>query len=163
MKRALNAFLLSLFFLAVVDLAWATQQEEDTIKLQDGIGFLLERPLNEYIRTLNPMPKFDVPRTSNYKGYEAAWEIRDSRLFLTTFTAATGRAPQPVSVLFPGRELPILADWFSGPLHIISGKTIRARGYQTFEHVTRYQVAKGVITATEELRNVREDKLTRKP
>jgi hypothetical protein len=154
MNRALKLLLVMLFF-PWEDAALATEQELDTI----GTDFLLDRPLNDYIRTLNPMPKFDVRRTSNYKGYEASWEIRDSRLFLTSFAAATNRAPQPVSVLFPTRELPILADWFSGPLHVIGGKTSLSRGYQTFERVTRYQVSKGIITATKELRNVREDKL----
>lgn len=137
----------------------ATQQERDAIKFPDGAGFLVECPLNAYLRALNPIPTFDVQRTSNYKGYAAAWEIRDSQLYLVSFSAVSGSAPVSAAALFPSRTLPILADWFSGPLHITSGKVTRAQGYLTFERVTRCRVSKGIITSTEELRNAREDQL----
>jgi hypothetical protein len=85
----------------------ATEQEEDLIKHEGKTACLLECPLNQHLRKMKPVPRFDPPRTSNWKGYTVDWEIRDSHLYLTAFSATQAGKAVPISALFPGRELPL--------------------------------------------------------
>jgi hypothetical protein len=125
---------------------------------QDSI---LERPFNDFLKRLPVIPRFDVPSTANYKGYTASWEVKDSRLYLVTFDATTNHQPYSVSLLFSGRMVPIHADWYSGTVHIVSGRETLAQGRYTYERVTALQVTNGVVSATNRMTNVREDKLKR--
>jgi hypothetical protein len=139
--------------------AVATEQGRDTIAFAGQQDSMLERPLNDFLKRLPVIPRFDIPSTANYKGYTANWEVKDSRLYLATFHATTNHQPYSVSLLFPGRKLPIHADWYSGTVHIVSGRETLAQGRYTYERVTALRVTNGVVTATNEMRNVREDKL----
>lgn len=141
--------------------AFATDQARDTITFAGQQDLMLERPLNDFLRRLPVIPRFDVPSTANYKGYTASWEVKDSRLFLATFHAATNRQPYSISSLFPSRKLPIHAHWYSGMVHITSGRETLAQGRYTYERVTALQVTNGVVIATNRMTNVREDKLKR--
>lgn len=139
----------------------ATEQVWDAVTYAGRDFAVLERPLSDFLRRLPAIPRFDIPHTANYKGYIAGWEIRNSRLYLASFRATANRQPFCISLLFPGRELPIAADWYSGTVHIVSGRETLAKGYLTYEHVIALRVTNGVVTATNEMRNVREDKLKR--
>ena len=141
--------------------AFATEQVRDTIALAGQQDSILERPLNDFLRRLPEIPRFDIPSTANYKGYTAIWEVKDSRLFLATFHATTNREPYSISSLFPGHKLPIHADWYSGTVHIISGRETLAQGRYTYERVIALEVTNGVVIATNRMTNVREDRLTR--
>lgn len=156
------AFIGTLTTLAVIAAAsstFATDQARDTMAFA-GQGYsMLERPLNDYLRRLPVIPRFDIPSTANYKGYTATWEVRDSRLCLASFSAMTNRQPYSVTLLFPDRKLPIPAEWYSGTVHLVSGRATLAQGYYTYERVIALRVTNGMVTATNELRNVREDKL----
>ena len=148
--------------LGVVALAaptFATEQARDTVTFAGQQHMMLERPLNDFLRRLPAIPRFDIPSTANYKGYTTGWQVTDSRFYLTSFSATTNRQPYSVTLLFPDRRLPILADWYSGTIHIVSGRETLANGYRTYERVTAFRVTNGVLTATNEMRNVREDKL----
>src|SRR5688572_18193531 len=90
--------------------AFATDQGRDAITFAGQQDSILERPLNDFLGRLPKSPRFDIPNTSNYKGYTASWEVKDSRLYLATFQATTNRQPYSISSLFPGRKLPIPAD-----------------------------------------------------
>ena len=141
--------------------AFATEQACDTITFARQHDSMLERPLNDFLRRLPAIPRFDIPSTANYKGYTASWEVKDSRLYLATFHATTNRQPYSILSLFPARKLPIHADWYSGTVHIISGRETLAQGRYTYERVTALQVTNGVVVATNRMTNVREDKLKR--
>jgi hypothetical protein len=140
---------------------FATEQGRDTITFAGQQDSMLERPLNDFLRRLPEIPRFDIPSTASYKGYTASWEVKDSRLYLATFHATTNRQPYSVSLLFPGRKLPIHADWYSGTVHIVSGRETLAQGRYTYERVVALQVTNGVVVATNRMTNVREDKLKR--
>jgi len=157
-----SAFLVTLTALAVIAPAaptFATDQVRDTMTFAGQRCSMLELPLNDFLRRLPVIPRFDVPSTANYKGYTATWEVRDSRLCLASFSAMTNRQPFSVTLLFPDRKLPIPADWYSGTVHLVSGRGTLAQGYYTYERVTALRVTNGLVTATNELRNVRADKL----
>jgi len=157
-NSALIGILGALAFIAAVP-ASATDQVRDTIVFAGKRDTIIERPLSDFLRRLPEIPRFDIPNTANYKGYEASWEVRGSRLYLASFSAATNRQPYSISMLFPRRKLPIHADWYSGTVHIIGGREALAQGYYTYERVTGLRITNGVVTATNEMRNVREDKL----
>jgi hypothetical protein len=78
--------------------------------------------------------------TACWRRYQATWEIRDGRFFLT---AIRGRFRL-------GGEGPILADWFSGVLRNPKGKIL---GYvhmgfgSVWEQETHVQVKKGIVTS----------------
>jgi hypothetical protein len=160
-KLTLIRTLIALAVLAVAVSTFATEQVRDTVTITGQQHSMLERPLNGLLCRLPAIPRFDVPSTANYKGYTASWEVRDSRLYLASFSATTNRQPFSATLLFPDRTLPILADWYSGSVHIISGRETLAHGHYTYERVTALRVKNGVVTATNELRTVTEDKLKR--
>jgi len=159
-SRKLIGTAAALGFLAIAFSTFATEQQRDTVAFGGQRHLILERPLNDFLRRLPTIPRFDVPHTANYKGYTASWEVRDSHLYLASFSATTNRRPFSVSLLFPDRRLPILADWYSGSVHAVSGPKY-FQGYYTYERVTALRVTNGVVTATNEMQNVREDKLKR--
>ena len=139
----------------------ATEQARDAVAFADQHNSMLERPLNDFLKRLPEIPRFDIPSTANYKGYTASWEVRDSRLYLASFSATTNHQPFSIASLFPNRKLPIHADWYSGTVHIISGRETLAQGYYTYARVTTLRITNGVVAATNEMSNVREDKLKR--
>ncbi len=144
--------------LAVVP-SLGTEQARDLITFAGQQNLMLERPLNDFLGRLPKIPRFDISDTANYKGYEATWELKDSRLYLATFLATTNRRPYSVSRLFPGRKLPIHAAWYSGTLHILSGREKLAQGRRTYEGVTTLQVTNGIVVATNRMTTLIEDRL----
>jgi hypothetical protein len=161
MKPTLARMLTVLAGVLITIPSLATEQVWDGVAYAGRDLSVLERPLNDYLRHLPAIPRFDIPNTANYKGYTAGWEVRNSHLYLASFRATTNHQPFSIILLFPGRELPIPADWYSGTVHIVSGKETLAKGYLTYEHVIALRITNGVVTATNEMRNVREDKLKR--
>ena len=139
----------------------ATEQDRDMLTFAGQQHPALERPLNDFLGRLRTIPRFDIPNTANYKGYRAAWEVRDSKLYLASFSAATNGQPFSVAFLFPGRRLPFFADWYSGTVHVVRGRETLAQGYYTYERITALRITNGVVTTTNEMRNIREDKLNK--
>jgi hypothetical protein len=116
----------------------------------------MEFPLNSFWKGPEDMPDFDPPRTSNSKGYSGHWQIRDGRLFLTRLEATLGHKPFAASRLFSGRELPVLASWYSGPLNIPTGKRMNNDRYAPrFAKLVILEVSKGRIVSTVARRNAR--------
>jgi hypothetical protein len=155
MPRWIFAFSLALAILLHSSLpAKGTEQEEDVIHQGAKIAYLLECPLDLQLLTFNPIPRFDRTRTSNWKGYTAAWEVRDSKLYLIAFDASIEGQPIPMRKLFPKRELPIFADWFTGTLHLVSAERERAP-YPLFKQVTQMRVTKGLVADARDMRDVK--------
>lgn len=153
--------LIALTVLVVATSAFATDQTRDAVTFAGRQELMLERPFNDFLGRLPAFPRFDVTSTANYKGYTARWEVKDSHLYLTSFIATAHGRPVAYTLFFPNRNLPILSDWYSGTIHITSGRDSFAQGYHTYERVFTLSLTNGVVTATNEMRNVREDKLKR--
>ena len=134
----------------------------DTITFAGEQQLMLEGPLQEVVRRLPRIPPFDI---SIATGYSAAWEVIDSRLHLMSFSATTNHQPFLITSVFPGRNLPICADWYSGTIHIVELQTMISkmfgRGPYTYGRVIALEVIKGRVVATNELHNVSEEKLKR--
>lgn len=159
-SNVIRVFVAAAIVFAVLQ-GFATEQGRDAVTFARQQDSILERPLDDFLGRLPKIPHFDIPNTANYKGYTASWEVKDSRLYMATFHATTNQQPYSISWLFPGRKLPIHADWYSGTLHIVSGKETLAQGRYTYERVTTLQVTNGVVLTTSRMSNVREDKLKR--
>jgi len=135
-------------------LALATDQEHDTISFAGEAAFVLECPLAPLLEKRSNKMLFDVIRTSNWKGYEASWEIKGTNLLLTSFYATRKGDPIEVDFLFPRRNPPILADWYSGSLHVPSGKWTKRREGWSFERLAVLQVTNGVVKSSVHATNV---------
>ncbi len=96
----------------------ATDQEMDAIRIGHNTSYLIEVPMNFFWTAINPKPEFDPESTSNWKGYTTSWEVKDNKLFLTSFSANLNRMPIDARKMFGG-PLPIEAIWVNGPLHVI--------------------------------------------
>jgi hypothetical protein len=147
------AFVICLFLFRQV---LATDQEHDQIQYSGASRLLMEYPLNDYLRARTNFPKFDVERTSNYKGYSAAWSIKDSKLLLSDFNATTDSKPATIAIIFPNRKLPLFAGWFSGKLHIATGEIEYRQGELWFKDAIQLTVTNGVVISTNGLKSFRQ-------
>jgi hypothetical protein len=148
----LQTILLGLCLTAVLP-ALATEQQLDEMRYYGERVVILEHPLSEKIwpkPSDHPKPQFDIHSTANYKGYEATWEIRDSKLVLVGFSADMQGEEFPIERLFPGRKLPVLADWYSGPLTIVYGHGRLVKGYRHYERAVIIRIKKGVVLESKE-------------
>lgn len=146
-----------LALLLVTNSAHATRQRSDpllwrgeTVYPELGPSIWGAFPGNEKIIQ---NPKFDFESTGNYNGYRAKWEIKDDALFLVFLEGKIDGKSVGIGDLFPGKNSPISAVWFSGTLIIPRGKEIglmkgEARYVYTKEmHLT---IEKGKVVKTEE-------------
>ncbi|MFL5327484.1 MAG: hypothetical protein ACJ8C4_01105 [Gemmataceae bacterium] len=138
--------------------AHATDQALDQIRYNGQIRLMMECPMQ------SKWPKAEskeltsrlTSNTSNWKGYYAGWELKDSRLFLTSLMG-DNKAELADSV-FPGQKLPIFADWFSGEIQIPYGNLEGGSGSfyrREFEKVVVLTIDKGKHTKTEEFKNAK--------
>lgn len=114
-------------------------------------------PLEDYIphEYDRSRPRVFEPTSSAcHRGYVGTWEIKDGRLFLLKIlverSAAKDRKLQhPVkedvlSVIFPGKEAPLPAVWYSGVLRIPAGEWVQSGFYDPlYENETYVFVDKG--------------------
>jgi hypothetical protein len=98
----------------------ATIQDAEQLEYNGKIYFISPFPLSE----LDPLPNFDVERTSNYRGYMGCWKIEKDVLYLVSLEATIlGNKVRPEDV-FPGQtSFPIKADWFSGAIELFDQDT----------------------------------------
>jgi hypothetical protein len=123
-----------------------TQQLPEIIFL-DGAPYCLEsRPLEPFLDTMETRPNFkslaNVWSTCLSRGYVGHWEIRDYKLFLTRLgtcedelafaleapngflmTRRPGEEKDSIDLrhIFPDREPPVFASWYSGTLSVPLG------------------------------------------
>lgn len=84
---------------------------------------LSTEPLEPYLDTLDPRPELGSGGycTALYRGYIGVWEIRTSMLWLKTLGETIDNRPMEAGRLFPGRNYPIHATWFTGQLRLPVG------------------------------------------
>jgi len=105
-----------------------TAQAPDTIVLDGEERILLTNPLEPFLeKNPNVLPEPTVVSTGLWRGYVAAWQIADGRLFLRSIRipASIGGRFRDVTAEVFDRERPIPAEWYSGYLVVATGKLAR--------------------------------------
>lgn len=115
----------------------ATVQAHDAVYIGKTRGFCVESPIDPLLEKRKL--EFEMISTAQYSGYEAGWTIAGDNLYLSVFHAQTAGRPRNLVELFPGTKTAILADWYTGPLHVHLGE-IKLRAIH------------GHVVATESLR-----------
>ena len=80
------AVCISIVAVVLTDRGYSTEQERDVVLIDGERHFFATLPPTGLWGT-SATETFDVQRTSNGKGYEASWEIKDNKLWLTAFSA----------------------------------------------------------------------------
>lgn len=141
----------SVFTIAFADRGHCTEQERDVVLLDGVRHFFATLPPTGLWETSATEP-FDVQRTSNWKGYEASWEIKDNKLFLTAFSAKIKGKQVDPKQLFKS-ELPCQAIWVNGPLYLADdfyGKNTSGHYTRTME---RFFCIDGTVHKKEKIKN----------
>jgi hypothetical protein len=106
----------------------ATAQAPDHLIYEGETHALFSNPLEEYFNENNVRPKdiFSEGCISSacWRGYVALWEIKGKYLYLLKIEPCCEGGEIPISKIFPGRDAPIKATWFSGELRIPQGKEL---------------------------------------
>jgi hypothetical protein len=147
-----------LFLIILAGNAQATAQVPDILLYQGQAQPLLTNPLEAYFSSRRPKPDtlFRFSCTANWRGYVATWEIKEGSLYLVRLTEGTcdQDAPEiPLAKLFPDRQAPVRADWFSGVLRVPMGNKIKYRhmGYMSVYEKDRFLTIKSGVLAGEEI------------
>lgn len=153
MKKTVITLLLLLF----CSNAFATAQFPDYLIYKGEKLPIYSNPLESYFTAENPRPKdlFRFSCTALWRGYLAWWKVEDGYLYLTKIVtgSCSANAPEiPVARVFPGREAPVKAVWFSGTLRIPQGRRLR---YVHMGYGSVYE--KDLLLTFEKGRLVRED------
>jgi len=92
-------------------------------------------------------PPFESTSSANNAGYLAQFGIRDSKLWLEMITGQIAGKMQRDERIIPGQRFPIVAEWFTGKIHIQVGDY----DYEKMEStaVIIFHVEKGIVTKTE--------------
>jgi hypothetical protein len=97
------------------------------------------------------LPSFMAISTVNHRGYEAVWAVVGSRLFIVSLSGSLsdwvpGDSRNGLELVFSSALEPVLADWYSGELTLLSGRLIDdSESDPIYEHVTVLAVEKGHI------------------
>lgn len=136
--------------------AAATAQIPDSILVDGKPGALFAEPLNPLLDDpavlRRVQPHLRTGCSANWRGYVAAWEIRDARLWLVEVEEGgcrDGGRKIPLATFVAGAKSPLEASWFSGVLTIPQGKQVRYvhMGYLSeYESYLVVHVEKGRIT-----------------
>jgi len=162
MKNSTRVFAVILASAAVVGSpanCRATDQVMDHVRFEGKDQFMVEVPLNSLLARFPEDPDFEWQSTGNYKGYTAAWEVKDGALFLVSFEAKRDGKEVPLDAILPGRKLPVLAEWYTGRVRIPMGRRIEHGSHwlygAEFERVAVLHIERGKVVKAEELKNAR--------
>jgi hypothetical protein len=130
-----------------------TAQVPDRITVDGETLPLLCNPLADYFRIAGVPSPFRGASTALYRGYVASWRIEGGRLWLTEVEndiplLTHGGRRVGVVDLFPDRQPPIAASWYTGTLRIGRGDVVKYvhQGYASvFETEEYLQVRKGTV------------------
>jgi hypothetical protein len=139
---------------------FASAQEGDRIIIGGLERELLSTPLAPYLSAnLHLGIPIPIPQSSgNMRGYVATWQLDDEKLLLVRVSGTVGtidsrnklvaRRPLELRELFPNREAPIFADWFTGVLRVAAGRLIHSDriGFsRAYEAEWQIKVERGVV------------------
>lgn len=104
-----------------------TAQAPDIIFFNGGEHFVFDDPLSRLVG----LPNFMAVSTANHRGYVAVWAIVGGRLYLVSLN---GCLPfdnrNGLELVFPSAQAPVLADWYSGELRLVSGRVISQSDFE---------------------------------
>ncbi|MGY4828219.1 hypothetical protein ACVNIS_06555 [Sphaerotilaceae bacterium SBD11-9] len=99
-----------------------TTQIPDTIFFNGDEHFVFDEPLSS--RT--GLPNFMAASTANHRGYVAVWAVVGSRLYIVSLSGCVpDDSRNGLELVFPSAQAPVLADWYSGELRLLSGRVIK--------------------------------------
>ncbi|MBM3249482.1 MAG: hypothetical protein FJZ09_01360 [Candidatus Omnitrophica bacterium] len=145
--------------------AFATAQIGDTLIYKGGQFSISSEPLESYFDENHPRPRdlFEFSCTACWRGYVATWKVEDGFLYLVKVIEGTcdAGAPEiPIKSIFPDREAPVKAVWYSGVIRIPQGELLEYvhMGYDSvYEKELLLTFEKGKLTG-ERLNDNRADK-----
>ncbi len=87
---------------------------------------LFGKPLDSYWQIKGDKPAFNFSSNPLDCGYFAQWVLENDKLFLTEFEGELilNMGPVTFESQFPGKSLPVFADWYSGILQVQAGKLV---------------------------------------
>lgn len=137
--------------------AHATAQTPDAIRI-DGKDYALNtNPLSQNPKMAKWKPPADASNsTANWRGYLAAWEIRDDQLLLNdvtieTYDESTEMYGQRTVAADFVSVVPATADWYTGALIIPEGELVDYvhMGYgSTYAQYRIYRIRQGRVLET---------------
>lgn len=145
-----------------------TAQIPDMIAIDGGSHPLFSEPLSAYCAA-HTCPAFIPANTGNWRGYQATWEIREGRLYITSlqgkacswpplggpkswYCGASEHDSWEVTLgdIFRAQAGPVFAQWFSGSLKVPLGRMVSYvhMGYESkYEAYLLLQVDEGIVTS----------------
>ena len=147
--------------LLAANLAHATAQIPELIKIDGETHDLFREPLNPYLLSndayIKELERLSKDRcTASWRGYQGHWTISsDQQLMLTALFAnpcSDKPAPIPLTTFFPDATGPVPARWFSGKLLVPLGKMLQYQhmGYESeYEKYLIITVDQGKVTSRE--------------
>lgn len=128
-------------------------QDTDQIFYRGQEHILAETPLSR----LKPRPRFMAVSTANHRGYTAVFAVVAKRIYLV---AASGLLEDGTGdwdafpQFFPEVTAPVHIDWFSGELHLWSGRMIDPSEFDpVYEYEIVLEVERGVVVAERSTKN----------
>lgn len=157
----MKKIILILFVLFAATSAFATAQFPDDLIYNGEELPVFSNPLESYFDRDHPRPNhlFAFSCTACWRGYVATWKIEQGSLFLIKViegTCSRDAKEIPLELIFPNREAPVRADWFSGVLRIPRGRQLH---YVHMGYGSVYE--KELLLTIEKGKLVREDVVDR--
>lgn len=100
--------------------------------------------------------EFQLRNTGCWRCYRASWAILDQKLFIQDIDARWCDGSRvDLGMLFPGQAQPVMADWYSGELHIGTGDPLRYSKPYLFgnERDMFIKVEKGIVISSRNVDN----------
>ncbi|MEN3371985.1 hypothetical protein [Dechloromonas sp. ZS-1] len=140
-----------------------TMQVPECLEYEGDWYALCSLPLEPYLASWSERPGFYATPTCLDRMYVGHWRIEDNRLFLIGLVAHD-REGNAITLqhLFPGTELPIWADWFSGQLRCPIGKRLKTIliGFESvYESDLLFSINEGRVVGIEKRINVASAKM----
>jgi hypothetical protein len=152
MKILLTA--LTVLSLLVPQAALATTQCSEILYLDGQQHSLISLPLEPYYGPNHPRPQFRAPNTATWRGYIGTWEIKGGVLYLKAIRAWTPQGEVGLETLFPGKQGPVAATWFTGKLRVPQGKVLKPYvPYPIYEKYLMITVEQGRVKGREIIDN----------
>jgi len=92
-------------------------------------------------------PPFEMTSSANNSGYVAQFGIRDSKLYLDKITGQIDGKTRRNEQIIPGPQFPIVAEWFTGRIHVQVGEYDNER--RESNAVIIFHVEKGIVRKTD--------------
>jgi hypothetical protein len=120
-------------------------------------------PLSVYFALAKIEPTFEGRGSAMQRSYVGTWEILGNRLYLVGLeaTLSTWHQPEKLETFFPGHPERVFAHWYTGQLHVPTGKFLRhgPRGHPDLTESDLFlDLEKGqIVKTTTQVNGVAED------